>query len=362
MAKRRGMDDVPTYNRDQRWDEFVTKWEWDEAGHYQSARFFGGVVVDFVHTVDTKTGKKYPEFCHGWDIENGEFFKDRNDRCPCCALEIRGQYRYYMNAIDIEAEEAKPAAPKPGWTPIRYVSMPPTLFTRLKDLKIVNKGVAISDGPHGAIVQIKYDSKMDAANQYMATMDTKDVPLTEEQKSYTVTQKYPDGSTKVVRGEDGLPGQFDYVRCVNSRDDMVKSLRRHGYYGDTEEAAAAAHSFDKPLSREETVARVDAEAPVETIDMTNIFPGDSTPADDVPFEPTPTPVATLTTQQVATPTPTSASKKKEPYEECPTEFGNFANTLDCYTKCGVAEECRTASDLSLKKEGTSVANEVDDMV
>lgn len=347
--KRRGMDDVPTYNRDHRWDDFVTKWEWDEAGHYQSARFFGDVIVDFVHTVETPSNKRYPEFCHGWDIDTGDFFKDREDRCPCCALNIRGNYRYFMNTIDIEAEESKPASPKPGWTPIRYVSMPTTLFTRLKDLKIVNKGYAISDGPHGAIVQIKYDPKMDAANQYMATMDTKDVAITEDQKSYTVTQRYPDGSSKVVRGSNGLPAQFEYVRCVNSRDDMVKSLRRHGYYGENEDTAAAAHTFDRHTSREETVARIDAETPVEAIDDLSTVFGNQPNTEESPSEPTPTAAAPI--------------KKKEPYVECPTQFGNFANTLDCYTKCGVSEECRTASDVSSLKKGTTASDDdVDDMV
>lgn len=347
MVKGRGMDDIPTYNRDQRWDMYVTRWEWNENGLFQSARFFGDVVMEFVHTIDTKNGKRYPEFCHGWDIEHHEFYKDRNDRCPACALGIRGQHRYFMNAIDLEVEENKPASPKPAWTPIRYVSLPPSLFGRLKELKTVNKNVAISDGPHGAVVQIRYDSKADPANQYTATMDTKDVALTEEQQNYIVVQKYPDGSSKTVRGENGLPAQFEYVRCMNSRDDMVKSLRRHGYYGDVEESAAAAHTFDKNMSREEVVAKVDAEAPVESMDdLSNVF------ANTPPTTPS----------KPVTPESTSAPKtSKEPYEECPTEFGKFANTIDCFTKCAVSDECHAASSIAAKKKETAVVEE-DDMV
>ena len=362
----KSMGDTPTFNSKQRWDDYVTRWEWDEKGNFQLARFFGDVVMEYIHGLETKTGKRYPEFCHGWDVDNGKFFEDREARCPCCALNIKGQYRYFMNAIDMEAEESKPQTPKSNWSPIRFLDASSTLFTRLKELTPVNKGSYVTDPELGAIVQIKYNKNADPANMYSASMDTKNVPLTEEQKNYIVTQKYPDGTSKIVRGKNGLPACFEYVRCVNSRDDMIKGLRRNGYYGETEESASAAHSFDAPnretknLTREETVAKIDAEALIETVDFSQVFAGEPiTPMVDE--EPTP---------KAATPAVAAKAKKKEPYDECPTEFGNFAAHMDCYTKCGVVKECRAATEQApvesptpaKKREVAPVVDDDDDTV
>jgi len=332
MAGRRSMDETPTYGQRQRWDNYVVRWEWDEKGGFRLARLFGDVWTDYVHTVETKNGKFYPEFCHGWNVDTCEFYPDKEERCPCCALKLKGGYRYYMNAIDLEVEENKPSRPKADWSPIRFMDMSPTLFTRVKELKSVNKGVSIADTEHGAIIQMKYNSQLDPGSQYSATMDTKDVAITAEQKEYIVVQKYPDGSSKVIRGENGLLAQFEYVRCINSRDDMVKSLRRNNYYGESEAAESAAHNFDnKTLTREESIARADAEAPIETIDidLSNVFPGTpSMPIEDE--QPSPSPKAAKK----------AVEKKNEPYEECPTEYGHFTNHMDCFTKCGVYEDCK----------------------
>jgi len=350
----RMMDDVPNTGNDLRWENFVDKWDWGKGG-YQLARFFGVVCMDYVHNVETKTGKRYPEYCHGWDVDNWKFFDDKKDRCPCCALGIKGGHCYFMNAINIEAEEAKPSNAKPDWSPIRMIKMPPTLFKRLQELKPVNKGFAVSDRDSGAIVQIKFNKDAEAANMYSVTMDTKCFPITKEQAEYIVVQKYPDGSAKVVKGSGGLPAQFEYIRCVNSRDEMIKSLRRNNYYGESEAAAASAHSFDsdnRTLSREETVAKLDAEAPIETfdLDMSKIFAGDPAPASapaakaKAPAEPS----------------------KKEPYDECPAEFGKFLGTIDCFTKCDVSNECKLASDKNAaapspkKKAAAPVAAAEDD--
>jgi len=357
----RSMDDVPNLSRDQKWENYVQKWEWDDTGNYQLARFFGDVWVEYVHTIEFKKAggsKRYPEYCHGWDVDNCKFYDDREERCPCCALNIKGAHRYFMNAIDIEVAEAKPANPKAGWTPIRLVSMSQTLFQRLRELKPVNKNVLITDRDAGAVVQIKYNKNAEPANMYSATMDTKSTPITEEQKTYMVTQKYPDGTAKLVRGVNGLPAQFEYIRCVNSRETMVTSLKRNGLYGDKESYSSSSHSFDNSssaLSREETVAKLDAEASIETLtlddEIANAFSYDK--KED-------------TASKKAAPT-----KTKEPYDECPTEFGNFANTIDCFTKCGVAEECRKATTNNAmaattvtpkKKEVAPVVEDDDDIV
>jgi|GEM_PF-4388515 len=349
FAMGRSMDDVPNLSRDQKWENYVQKWEWDETGNYQLARFFGDVVVEYIHTVEFKkagASKRYPEYCHGWDVDNCKFYDDREDRCPCCKLNVKGAHRYFMNAIDIEAAEAKPANPKAGWTPIRMVSMSHTLFQRLRELKPVNKNVLITDRDAGAVVQIKYNKNAEPANMYSATMDTKSLPISDEQKEYTVVQKYPDGSAKMVRGKNGLPAQFEYIRCVNSRETMVASLKRNGLYGDV----PSNHAFDNAQSsrssynssREETVAKLDAEAAVETVSLLDgIFDG----SDDV----APSSAKTVSS---------APSKIKEPYVECPTAFGKFASTIDCFTKCGVTEECRKETAQATKVVADTQKNTV----
>lgn len=252
-----------------------------------------------------------------------------------------------MNVIDIEAEENKPSKLRADWSPIRFMDISPTLFTRLKELKTVNKGVAISDPDHGAVVQVKFNKNTDPGSMYSATMDTKDVALTEEQKQYVVIQKYPDGMSKTVRGKNGLPAQFEYIRCVNSRDDMIKSLRRNGYYGESEQASAAAHSFDDPLlSREEKVAKMDAEAQVEVIDMDSVFAG--APTSPV-VSPSDNAVTVASEPVVASSTPAKVAAKPkgdEPSDDCPTAFGEFANTMVCFSECAVTAACRTATNNS----------------
>lgn len=356
----RGMDEVPNLGNDARWENFVEKWDWGKGG-YQLARFFGDVWMDYIHNVETKTGKRYPEYCHGWDVDNWKFYDDRKDRCPCCALDIKGNYRYFMNAIDVAAEEARPANAKTDWTPVRMISMPQTLFKRLQELKPVNKGFSVSDCANGAIVQIKYNKDAEAANMYSVTMDTKCYPITKEQSEYIVVQKYPDGTAKVVKGVKGNPAQFEYIRCVNSRDDMVKSLRRNNYYGESESAASSAHSFDsalsRQLSREETVAKLDAEASIETfeLDMDSVFSGK--------------PAAETPKKAVRSEEPTTKTTgKKEPYEECPSAFGRFFGTIDCFTKCDVSNECKAATDQSTpttaaasKKVAAPVMDDDDDV-
>lgn len=353
----KGMDEVVVQDRDARWDKYVQKFEFKDNSFHQ-VRLFGDVTVDYTHSMKTSTGKHYREYCHGWDVDKGEFYSDAKDRCPCCNLEIKGGYRYHMNLIDLEAEENKPAKPKANWSPIRYIDLPSSLFKRLKELKAVNYGVVISDASQGANVQIKYDANADAANQYSGSMDTKNVPLTDAQKSYTVIQKYPDGSSKVVKGENGLPAQFEYVKCMNSRDDMTKSLRRNGYLptSDGEEGSSAEHSFDRgtdPMTRQQKVAQLDAEAPIETmtLELDTVFAGDEEPAPKAGAAPVAAPKEA--------PKEEAPSVVLEPCAECPTGFGKFANALECFTKCAVMDKCREASSFA-GVDSTKKSEVVDD--
>ena len=314
----RDLDSTPTFTKDARWTDFVNVWEWDS--DWKSVRLFGPVWTDYRHSVKTKSGKAYWEYCHGWDIEKEEFFPNREERCACCSLKLPVQHRYYMNLICKETEENKPQKPKPDWTPIYMIDMAPTLLKKVKELKAANKGFAVADPVRGATILIKYDPNAEPSNMYATSLDDKNSPITADQQAYTIHQKFPDGTVKVVRGQKGLPGMFEYVRCVNSRDQMLRSLRAHNHLIDNSEA----------LTKESKVSQVDMDAVVQPVDF------------EIPFgEP-----EAKTSQEPST----------EPCLECPTEFGNFANTIECFTKCAhLMDACRTAT---LQNSPTPAATKV----
>lgn len=338
----RSLDDTPTRGMKIKWTDFVEKFNFKK-DDWHVVRFFGPVWIEYRHTIETLNGKFYPEYCHGWDVDKGDFFPDKEDRCPVCALiaadsstgkKIKSGYRYIMNLMDSELEDSKPQNPKPNWTPVRLADLAVTAFTKIKELKQVNKGVSVDNAKHGAMLQIKYNPDTDPTKQYNVSMDTKDIAITEAQAEYTVLQKFPDGTSKIVKGKDGLPAYFEYIRCVNSREDMVRSLRTHGYYGKQEEETSPLRARGgESLSREEKVARVDAEAPIETV----LLDADFSPVDDE--EPTPKKKAVVETK-----------KSNEPYDDCPTGFGEFAAAVECYTQCGVVEKCREATEFAAKKK------------
>jgi len=323
----RDLDSTPTYTKDARWSDFVNVWEYDS--DWKSVRLFGPVWTDFRHTVKTKSGKAYWEYCHGWDIEKEEFYPDREARCACCSLKLPGQYRYYMNLICKETEENKPQKPKPDWSPIYMIDMPPTLLKKIKEFKGANKGFAVADPVRGATILLKYDSNAEPANMYSCTLDDKDCPITKEQQAYTVHQKYPDGASKVIRGSKGLPGMWEYVRCVNSRDSMLRSLRAHNHLVDNSEALS-----------QSKVDQVNMESEIHQVDLGN-------DAFEIPF---------------GDPTPSPAPTSQEPCLECPTEFGKFANTIECFTKCThLMNACRAATlQGGPSTSSTSKAGNLDD--
>lgn len=309
----RDLDSTPTFTKDAKWFDFVNIWKWDS--DWKAVRLFGPVWTDYRHTVKTKSGKAYWEYCHGWDMEKEEFFPDREARCACCSLKLPGQHRYYMNLICKETEENKPQKPKADWSPVFMIDMAPSLLKKIKEFKGANKGFAVSDTLKGATILVKFDENADPANMYGVTLDEKNTPITDEQKKYTVHQKYPDGSVKIIKGQNGLPGMWEYIRCVNSRDSMLRSLRAHGHLVDNSQALSPAQS-------QSNVDSVQIEA-IQEIDL------------DIPFgDPSPAPEAKKKEEPVSS----------EPCIECPTEFGNFANSIECYTKCThLMDACRTAT-------------------
>ena len=337
----RSMDETVVYSKEAKWYEYVTQWEF-EPNQWHPGRVVGDVWQDYRHRIETKNGKTYPEYCHGFNVDEGKHYPDREERCECCRLKIGGQMRYYMNWISREAEEQKPAKPKQHWSPIYMIDMSPTLFKRIKELKMPNKGISVDDAIHGAIIQIKYDPQAEAASMYSATMDEKDTPVTDEQKEYIVVQKYPDGQQKVVRGDGTMPGLFEYIRCISSREDMIRSLKNNGYYdkdSPPEEEAEERPKKSKPTTKTPVakVSQIDAETPIEDDDDDSLGSAVNQ-APEVMDDEDPLP-------RNVKPAAKAKQVSDEPCAECPTEFGSFANSIDCYTKCAhLWERCKAASE------------------
>lgn len=340
----RSMGETPTFEKNAKWYEYVTQWEF-EPNAWHPGRLVGDVFMDYRHRVETKSGKTYPEYCHGFDVDAGKFYPDREDRCDCCRLKISGQMRYLMNWISREAEEQKPAKPKQHWSPIYMLDMSPTLFKRIKELNQLNGGVYVDDPIKGAMINIKYDPNAEAASMYSASMSPEyNTPLTEEQKEYIVVQKYPNGQQKVVRGDGNLPGLFEYIRCISSREDMVKSLKNNGYFD--KEAAPEEEEEERPKKTKPTttktpvakVSQIDAETPIEDDEDESLGAAVSR-APEIVDDEEPLPRNVVAAKPVAKPT------SDEPCAECPTEFGSFANNIDCYTKCAhLWERCKAATE------------------
>ena len=334
----RSLDDTPSFSKDAKWSDFVTPWEFEQ-DTFHPGRLLGDVWIDYRHRVETKSGKTYPEYCHGFDVDAGKHFEDKEERCECCRLKIPGQYRYYMNWISREAEEQRPAKPKQHWSPIYMIDMSPTLFKRIKELKALNKGISVDDPERGADIQIKFNKNAEAASMYSAHLDEKkNTPITEEQKEYVVVQKYANGDQKVVRGNGKMPGLFEYVRCVSSRDDMLRSLKNNNYYQDQEPKEEEEQPRrKKPVVEVKNsaakVSQIDAETPIEEDDDDTLSTAVNAAPDVEDEEPAPRAKAVVN------------SNSTEPCMECPTKFGSFANSIICYTDCAhLWERCKAVSE------------------
>ena len=322
----KAMDDVVTSRRS--WKDYVTPFKFSPK-KWHKVRLYGLVTTDFRHNVPTLTGKSYPEYCHAWDVDVDSFMADRNARCEACARDVPGSYRYFMNLIDLEQEEEKPAKPKPDWSCIYYCEISKTLFEKLQGLRQLNKGYTVSHPVHGANVMIVYDPDKSASDMYNCNLDEKDVALTPDQISYTVTQSYEDGSKKLIRGDEKIPAQFSYVRVANTRALMVSGLDRNKVGPQFKKLASLEEMGDNE-SEEKLVSKASAEmkvqqapetlkkrAPVEEVDDTPP-PKKAAPADDV-------------------------DQSALAHPECPTAYGEFANATLCFTKCKARTPCRAMS-------------------
>jgi hypothetical protein len=365
------LSNTKVYTKNKRWSDFVKAWKF-EPGIWHRVRLFGLVWKDYRHVVDTKTGKKYYEYCHAWDPDTDQWIQGQPgiSVCPCCDLDSetvrkKGE-RLYTNLIWLEEEENKPANPKPDWSPIYMMEMPKTLFQRILELSAVNKGHFVDDPQHGANIQIKFDPSAEAANMYAATMDDKNVALTPTQLAYVVTQKYANGTSKRIAGNGQLPGGYSYIRCVNTREDMVNGLERNGYYKkggmpNTPSAAETQENFQKldqveeiNLDQDPIPAPAHLKAPQPVVDeapapkpvtkaATNVVQPQAAAtnaAKAIPVAPK--------TDSVANVSNGSTDLAKLAFSGCPSEFGKFASAVDCFTLCQVMQQCKSKTEATFQ--------------
>lgn len=290
------------------WNEGVTPFKFKEG--WNRLRLYGPIYTDYRHRVETLSGKAYTEYCHGYDVEHDRFFDDRNERCDCCRLKIQGQSRYYINVLDLDVWEARPANMPPNWTPLFLADFAPSIIRGIQDLRSLNAGSDIAHPVSGAIVNIKFDPNSPSpATMYQVSLDTKNWGFPDEIKALTVVQAYPDGKRVVHKGNDQIPGAFEYVRAINTREDMVASLDRNKYFGpksDSQESSGNGHAVnakvaqksaeyladleggtdDAPPPRASNVKKLAVLQPDAPKTVVETAPADSSPSDvnlDIPF-------------------------------------------------------------------------------
>lgn len=311
--------DVQVFDR-KKWSDGLQLFEWKK-NEWMPVRFFGPIYSDYRHNVKTKSQKMYFEYCLGYDVENDGHFADREEKCPACAAHVPGQQRFYCNCIDMRAWEMRPATMPPDWTPIRMMELSQTLVKQLKSLVQLNKGESITDPKMGAIVNVKFNPDGDAATMYAANIEHKNWAIPDEIAALSVTQVLPDGRRVERKAGAGIPGAYTYNRKVNTRAEIEKGLSRHGYYDNLAGGPDAPVTTTKAT---QAAAEEYGELPQAKIDNT---------------------------MKTATQTPVSAGAEFDPRslvsDKCSAEFGQFADDVVCYTKCGARNACK---ELTLKSQ------------
>jgi hypothetical protein len=243
-------------------------------------------------------------------------------------------------------EENKPAKAGPNWSPIKYAELSKTLFEKLQNLKSINKQFPITHPKHGAIVNIMYDPDADPANMYACSLDEKDVPLTDEQKAYVITQTLEDGAKKVLKGTADEPPQYQYVRVVNKREEMIRGLDRNQVGPQFSEKLKTLEEMDSDpkVEEEKQIAKAAAEKTVQQAPATMTRRAPEPEAEEAPA---PAPAA-------------AADESALVHAECPTSYGNFASANLCFTKCKARKSCREMSLSAKKAEKAKAPAQSDD--
>lgn len=249
----KSMDDGFTTHsgKDPKWEQFATRYKWKKG--WQRLRLFGLVYQDARHNnITTKGGKAYSEFCHGFDVANDTYFRDREARCEVCRLGIPAQVRYFINVFDLDAWEKRPANQTPDWNPISLADIPPSLMRSIIDLKPLNHNFLVGDTLKGAIINVHYNPDSQSPSEmYKVSLDTKGWVFEPDMCKFTFTQETPEGKRELRKGTESLPPQWVYYPCRSSRENMISSLRRNGHYdkaGDGQEVSDAVSAKAKALA------------------------------------------------------------------------------------------------------------------
>jgi len=351
----REIDSVQTADGEKfRWSDFVKPFEFPDK-EWQLVRPVGPVWTDYRHTVTTKNGKRYVEYCQAWDTEREDFVNNREDACECCRLQlagvlgaggskIMGQYRYYLNVFHF-AEDEYGETKNQG---LFLLEMSASLFKRVQELKKANGNFPVTHPERGAMVLIKFDKSQDPANMYSASLDTKNSPLTPDLLANALLQKYPDGSKKKKEGDGQKPAYWEYIRTTSSREEMRRSLRTQGYYANEpapqQQARPAPGYQDFSKQPEVDFGVVDDDMP-ETKAQPHLRAAVAQTTRAVQDEaPAPRPPKKVLSAEEA---------KDAVYEGCPTKFGDFAGSADCYSLCKANMACKGETDK--KQAGAALA-------
>lgn len=347
----REIDTVQTIDSERfRWTDFVKPFEFIQK-EWQLVRPVGPVWTDYRHTITTKNGKRYVEYCHAWDTTSEDFVNNREDACDCCRLQIAGvigtggakimgQYRYYLNVFHY-VEDDHGDLKNQG---LFLLEMSSSLFKRVQELKRANGNFPVTHPERGAMVLIKFDKNQDPANMYSASLDTKNSPLTPELLTNTVLQRYPDGSKKKKEGDGKNPAFWEYIRTTSTREEMRKSLRTQGYYANEPQAQRPLQDFSKHT--EFAIADDMPETPAQS----HLRSAVSQAPKHEDEAPAPRPKKALSVEEA----------KQLVYEGCPTTFGDFAGSADCYSLCKANMVCKAETDKQSKRK--SYVADDDDVV
>jgi hypothetical protein len=235
MAKMMDNDFVPqaTGKNGPVYADFVAKYKPKKG--WQRLRLYGLLYQDARHNnIKTKTGKTYAEWCAGYDVDNDQFFADREDRCECCKLGFDTQIRRFVNVLNVDEWDRRPANPPDDWNPFYLLEMSPSLYEqiiRLKSHPQNKSGSNVGDPLKGSIIGVEYKPDAIPAQQYSVSLLEVGWVFTEDMLKFTFPQTTPEGRREVRRGSGNLPAAWTYYPCRNSRDGMVRSLTTHGYYG-----------------------------------------------------------------------------------------------------------------------------------
>jgi hypothetical protein len=289
----------PTGRNGPVWETFANKYKYKKG--WQRLRLFGLLYTDARHNnIKTKNGKAYSEWCPGYDVENDQFFSNREERCECCRLGLDTQIRRFVNVLNVDEWERRPANAPSDWNAIYLLEMSPSFYDQVIGLKNHpnNNGNNVGDPLKGSILGVEYKPEAIPAQQYTVSLLTVGWKFDEEMLGFTFSQTNPAGRAEVRRGDKSLPAAWVYYPCRSTKENMVASLTRNNYYGPAEsethpdvaskgqalalELASMVHEKPRGGVKELTKLREEDAAPPPKV-RTAVVAADADIEDSIPF-------------------------------------------------------------------------------